>query len=161
MTKLMYTRFPRPMVLRSTTAAEMMTSNPLTFETDTPIRKAFALLTHHRIDAAPVVNHFGRPVGIVTKSDCAAWQDFTRRSMRGEFRPDETPVSEIMSSSIELIQVDELSHVVFNALIERRVRRVYAIDDKGKLVGVISMSDALRHLVDSGVKLLAEATRVR
>jgi CBS domain-containing protein len=149
------------MVLRSTTAAEMMTPSPLTFEAHTPIPKAFALLTHHRIDAAPVVDHFGRPVGIVTKSDCAAWEDFTRRSTRGEFRLDWTPVSEIMSPSIELIRIDELSHVVLNALVERRVRRVYAIDDEGKLVGVISMSDALRHLVDSGVKLLAEAARVR
>jgi CBS domain-containing protein len=148
------------MVLRSTTATEMMTPNPLAFETHTPIQKAFALLTHHRIDAAPVVDHFGRPVGIVTKSDCTAWEDFTRRSTRGEFRHDLSPVSEIMNPNIELVRMDELSHAVLNALLQRRVRRVYAIGGEGKLAGVISMSDALRHLVDSDVKLLAEATRV-
>ena len=46
----------RPMMLRILTVADIMTPNPLAFESQMPIQKALALLQFHQLDAAPVID---------------------------------------------------------------------------------------------------------
>ena len=154
MTRLMSTRRMRPRVLRPTTAGDIMTANPLSFDRSTPIQKAAALLSLHGLDGAPVVDDFGRPVGIVTTSAYTAWEEFTRRSAPETYsltRLDWAAVNEILCPNIELVALDTLSDAVIGRMIDRRARRVYVVNDAGKLVGVASTSDALRHLIDDDI----------
>jgi CBS domain-containing protein len=153
MPTLAFPRVPRPLVLRSTTAAELMTPGPLSFELHTPIHKAAALLNHHRLDAAPVVNDDDQPLALVTAAACAAWEEFSRRAAAGrgpQAQPstadDATPVSLIATPNIELVPLDAPSQAVIDALVERGARRVYVVDNYGALVGLISMYDILSQL---------------
>ena len=70
MTRLATSIATRPMSLRLSTAAELMTASPLSFDTNTPIHKASALLKFHNLEAAPVVDEYGRPLGVVSSAAC-------------------------------------------------------------------------------------------
>jgi CBS domain-containing protein len=51
------------------TAAELMTSPPLTVGPDTPLAEAARLMRDHRVKRLPVINATGRLIGIVSRSD--------------------------------------------------------------------------------------------
>jgi CBS-domain-containing membrane protein len=126
-----------------------MTPNPLAFEKQMPIQKAFALLQFNQLDAAPVVDEHHRLAGIVTTSSCAAWEEFSLRSSHHGFLPKEldmTPVWEISSPVTEWVRDVAPADEAIDRLAERRARRIYAVNDKDELVGVVSMSDLIRHL---------------
>ena len=140
---------PRPMMLRSFAVAEIMTPNPLAFEKQMPIQKAFALLQFNRLDAAPVVDEHRRLAGIVTAASCAAWEEFSLRSSPHGFVPKEldmTPVWEISSSAVQRVRENASADEAIDRLAERRVRRIYVVNDYDELVGVVSMADLIRHL---------------
>jgi CBS domain-containing protein len=142
------------MVLRLSTAAELMTANPLSFDTNTPIHKAAALLKFHGLEAAPVVDEQGRPIGVVTSAACADWQEFCVRSSPHGFVSedrDRTTVREIMSPAVEIVHEHDSSREVIEKLLQHKVRRVYVVDDMGELMGVASTADVLRHLLADGI----------
>jgi CBS-domain-containing membrane protein len=135
-------------MLRAFTVAELMTPNPLSLEKQMPIQKATALLQFNHLDAAPVVDD-RRLVGIVSAASCEAWEEFSLRSSPHGFSPEEldlTPVWEISSPIVESIHDDASADEVIDRLAERRARRIYVINDSHELVGVVSMSDLIRHL---------------
>lgn len=143
-----------PMVLRLSTAAELMTRNPLSFSKNTPIHKASALLDFNELEAAPVVDQYARPEGIVTKAACAAWQEYCVRSSPQGFTSehfDETTVAEITNPAVETVHEHDPSRDVIEKLIRQRLRRLYVVNDDGELIGVVSTADVLRHLVADGV----------
>jgi CBS domain-containing protein len=142
----------RPMVLRLSTAAELMTRDPLSFDRSTPIHKAAALLEFHNLDAAPVVDDLGRPIGVVSKRHCADWREYCLRASPHGFVSedlDHTTVDEIMNPAIELVHADDASRDVIEKLSQERLRRAYVVNDDGQLVGVVSSFDVLRHLAAS------------
>jgi CBS-domain-containing membrane protein len=140
---------PRPMMLRSFVVAELMTPNPLAFEKQMPIQKAAALLQFNGLDAAPVTDEHGRLVGIITSASCAAWDEFSLRSAphaSGLEDLDLTPVWEISSPVFESVRADAPADEVIDRLAERRARRIYVVNERHELVGVVSVADLIRHL---------------
>jgi CBS-domain-containing membrane protein len=149
----------RPMMLRLSTAAELMTSDPLSFDKNMPIPKAGALLKLHSLDAAPMTDEFRRLVGVVTASACDAWAEFTLRSSPQRFvqqMHDRTPVAEIANPVVESVRRNTAGQEVVDRLVQRRARRIYVVNDWNELIGVISMSDVLRHLTEAGYSRRAE-----
>jgi CBS domain-containing protein len=149
MTKFAYPIAPRPTALRAFTVAELMTPNPLAIEKQMPIQKAYALLEVNRLDSAPVVDELRRLVGIVSSASCAAWEEFSLRSLPHGFSREEldfTPVWEISGPIVQCIREDAPASEVIDRLAERRARRVYVVNHRDELVGVVSMSDLIRHL---------------
>jgi CBS domain-containing protein len=129
-----------------------MTRNPLWFDKFTTVEKASALLEFHDLDAAPVVDEHGRPIGVVTMDACAAWKEFRIRSSPYGFVsevPDETTVEEIMRPSVWLVHEHDAIPDVIESLLEQGGRRAYVVNGDGELVGVISTTDVLRQLLAS------------
>lgn len=150
MTRLASRFATRPMVLRLSTAAELMTRNPLTFKNQTRIQKAAALLDFNDLEAAPVVDDENRPIGLVTADACAAWREFCVRSSPHGFVSedlDAATVDQIMSPVAEIVHEETPSRDVIQKLTWQRPRRAYVVDDDGKLVGVVSTADVLGHLL--------------
>lgn len=150
MSALTHALTARPMVLRATVAAELMTTNPLTLDKMTPIPRAAELLADHDLEAAPVVDERQRLVGVVTAAACAAWAEFCVRSAPlGAPRevPDATPVDVLATATTEFVRDDATSREVVQRLARRHVRRLYVVNSEDELVGVISRSDVLRHLL--------------
>ena len=144
----------RPMVLRLSTAAELMTASPLSFDKNTPIHKASALLNLHGLEAAPVLDEYGRPEGVVTTAACADWQEFcVRSSSHGLIAEDfdQATVTEIANPTVETVYEHDPGREVIEKLLQQRLRRVYVVNDEGELIGVVSTADVLRHLLANGV----------
>ena len=126
-----------------------MTPNPLAFEKQMPIQKAAGLLQFNGLDAAPVIDERGRLVGVVTSASCVAWEEFSLRSYPHGFAREDcglTPVWEISSPVVESIREDQPTDEVIDRLAERRARRIYVVNNRRELVGVVSMADLIRHL---------------
>ena len=154
MTRLANSIATRPMSLRLSTAAELMTASPLSFDMNTPIHKASALLKFHNLEAAPVVDEYGRPIGVVSSAACADWQEFWVRSSPHGFvseNLDGTTVTEITNPAVEIVHEHDASRDVIEKLLQQRPRRTYVVNDEGELIGVVSTADVLRHLLASGV----------
>ena len=154
MTQLANSIATRPMSLRLSTAAELMTASPLSFDKKTPIHKASALLKFHNLEAAPVVDEYGRPIGVVTSAACADWQEFCVRSSPHGFISedfDRTTVAEITNPAVEIVHEHDPSREVIETLHHQRLRRVYVVNDNGELIGVVSTADVFRHLLADGI----------
>ena len=151
----------RPMMLRLSTAAELMTPNPLSFNRGDSLQKVAALLSFHELDAAPVTDEAGCLLGLVSAEACAAWEEYSRRNSPHGFSAvdlEETDISEIVNPIVETVRDDASSQEVMEKLGQRKARRVYVVTAAKELVGVISMTDLLGFLRNgSGPKRVQRA----
>jgi CBS-domain-containing membrane protein len=139
------------MVLRWTTAAELMTPSPLSFQKSDSLQKVAALLRFHGLDAAPVTDDAGRLIGQVSAAACSAWEAFSHRSSPHGFSAADlqaADISEIVNPVIETVRDDASTREVIARLRQRKTRRVYVVNAADELVGVISLTDVLRRLED-------------
>src|SRR4029079_10142151 len=127
----------RPVMLRLSTAAELMTPNPLSFKHGGSLQKVAALLSFHEFDAAPVTDDAGRLVGLISAEACAVWETYSRRSSPHGFSLadlDETDISEIVSPIVQRVRDDATSQEVIDLLGQRKTRRIYVVNSKSELV---------------------------
>jgi CBS domain-containing protein len=139
----------RPLTLPSSTVGDLMTRGPFSFHKDFPIAKAATELSRQQLEEAPVVDDEGHLLGVVNVAACAAWMEFSARSAprelsRGRF--DLAPVSEIVNPNVTCAFARTRSHRVIEWFVENRSRRVYVVNARGKLVGVLSTADIFRRL---------------
>jgi CBS-domain-containing membrane protein len=141
----------RPLALRSFIVAEIMTPNPLAFEKQTPIHNVADLLQLNGLNAAPLIDEHGRLVGVATSVACVGWEEFSLRSCPHAFAREDlgsTPVWEISSPVVESIREDNPTDEVIDRLADRRARRIYVVNNRRVLVGVVSMANLIRHLTE-------------
>lgn len=114
------------------TAGELMTRDVVTASPETPVEELARMLLQHQIGGMPVVDHNGVLVGMVSGFDVISK---TGRS-----------TEEIMSRGV--VSVTETSHVadVVALMGLHGIRRVPVVEN-GRIVGIISRSDLLRHYV--------------
>jgi CBS domain-containing protein len=153
-----------PMTLRAKTAAELMTSNPLSLRDSATLHEAVAFLIDRGISGAPVIDEAGRPVGVLSRTDVLihdretvehvlppeydsgapmsrkAWDEFQIEKV------DTTMVRDLMTPAVFSVALEAPATSVIRELCELNVHRLFVVDDNGVLVGVISALDVLRHL---------------
>jgi len=159
----------RKLTLTARTAAELMTTGVVSIDQAAPLRQAVATLVDRGFSAAPVTDAAGRPVGVVSMTDvvvhdrnAAAFAkpvpDFYLRSdleaalgePTGGFQvevADRTPVKDVMTPVVFSVRPDTPARQVIEEMLHLRVHRLFVIDPDGVLVGVVAMSDVLRHLL--------------
>lgn len=121
--------------LRPITAGELMTREVVTASAETPVEELARTLLKHQIGGMPVVDGSGVLVGMVSGFDVISKNGKT--------------TAEIMSrgvvSVIEEAGVDD----VVSLMGLHGIRRVPVVAN-GRIVGIISRSDLLRHYVAQG-----------
>jgi CBS-domain-containing membrane protein len=158
MTTITVERGARPLVLRPFVAGDLVTTRPLVLDVLTPVRKAAALLRHHDLDEAPVVNVHDQPVGVVTAAACAEWEGYSRRvcpHANHEDCLDLSPLADVLVPSITLVRESAPYQDVVAALLDNPCARLYLIDDDGALVGTLDSADVLRRMVPEESRQLA------
>jgi CBS domain-containing protein len=117
------------------TAGELMTSDVVTASPETPVAELARTLLKHQIGGMPVVDAAGVLVGMVSGFDVI--------SKVGK------STAEIMSRGV--VSVTEESGVgdVVSLMGLHGIRRVPVVAN-GRIVGIISRSDLLRHYVSQG-----------
>jgi CBS domain-containing protein len=151
-----------------------MTSTVVSIPANASVREAMAMLIDRGFSGAPVVNDAGRPVGVVSQSDILIHdrnhvafakqvpEYYVHSNLNaavgepvGGFQVeavDRTTVGDVMTPIVFSVSPDSIAREVIAEMLRLRVHRLFVIAGDGVLVGVIAMSDILRHLLDTGVR---------
>lgn len=130
------------------TAADLMTPNPITLPETTPLAEAAAVMADRGLKRIPVVDAQQRLVGIVSRSDLLATvaEGLRQRPATPIKLPDGAPttVSAIMITDIPTVRPDTPLAETLDRLLETDRRRVIVVDDKQRVVGIITDGDVMR-----------------
>jgi CBS domain-containing protein len=105
------------------------------------VREAVELLTRRGISGAPVIDHAGRPVGVLSRADILVHDRETSNPAADSER-----VRDIMTPAVFCVGPNAPASRVVRELLDLRVHRLFVVDNRGTLIGVISVLDLLRHL---------------
>jgi CBS domain-containing protein len=157
------------LTLNAKTAVDLMTPDVETIHDRMTVKEAVAFLTTHGFSAAPVVDCTGKPVGVLSQTDIVKY-DYEKvehvheapapehrgklvtqwgERLRGGYQveaPDDTPVRDIMTPVLFSVEPGTPVPTVVDALLALGVHRLFVLNAGGRVVGVISALDVLRHL---------------
>lgn len=149
-------------------AVDIMKSPVVTLDDDVELREAARLLSDEHIGGAPVVDHAGRALGVVSLFDIVSslagvergegepggfyrqgklnFVDMEEVEVGESPEPAGTTVAEIMAPGLIAVSSEATLGEAARLLWEKQIHRVFVRDAKGRLVGVISTMDILRTL---------------
>ena len=161
-----YRLFGLLLMLTLTTApavTDVMTPNPISVTSTTPLNTAVKLIADHRISGMPVIDD-NQLVGIISESDLM-WQETGANPPPYIMVLDsviylENPatfekelhkalgqlVGDVMTKSVFTIQADASLQAAAKLLHRRNVHRLIVVDDKQKVVGVLTRGDIIRYM---------------
>ncbi|MBI2921354.1 MAG: CBS domain-containing protein [Planctomycetes bacterium] len=116
------------------TAGEVMSSPVKTVGLDATIWEAADALRKGGVSGAPVVDGRGKPAGVFTLSDLAAYV----LSTRGDFR-----VREFMTAGVVTVSPEATTSEVVETMRRNKVHRVFVAGADGQLAGVVTPLDLL------------------
>ncbi len=122
----------------ATTVAQILTGKGAkiwSVTPDTSVRQAVELMNERDVGAVLVVSA-EKLVGIVSERDCA------RKVILRERIAAETPVRQIMTSTVVYVKPEQTTEACMALMTEHRIRHL-PVMDAGKIVGVISMRDVV------------------
>jgi CBS domain-containing protein len=121
-------------------ARDIMTENPVSVRTSTPIYEAVELMVKHGISGMPVVEPDMTLVGILSEKDVIRLINDTRT---GEYMT----VDDFMTQPAVHFDQDECLLDICDFLTRNIFRRA-PITSKEKLVGIISIRDTLAYILE-------------
>jgi CBS domain-containing protein len=155
------------LALEAQTAADLLTRQVVSVPASATVIEAEALLRDRGLSAVPVVGENGEPVGVFSRADVISFDCEENgyptplpAAAPGAGTPppaggscvlcieDVGPprVRDIMTRVVFSVGPDTPASRVVDAMLSLRVHRLYVTDPAGNLVGVVSMTDVLRHL---------------
>ena len=116
---------------------QIMRKNIVQIAPDTSVRAAAALMEMLNIGILPVCKD-ERPIGVVTDRDIVV------RLITKTGGGADVPISQIMSHPVLTCQVDDDIETIAGIMGDHQVRRLLALEDDGRLVGVVTVGDIAR-----------------
>lgn len=140
--------------MRAPTVADVMASPVVTVETTTPFKQVATLLAEQGISAVAVVDGVGRPVGVVSELDLVhkesereSWEPSlfsTKDRWRRWNRSQGVTAQDIMTAPMVTVPQDEPVATAARRLTDVKLRRLFVVDEAGRLVGVFARRDVVR-----------------
>ena len=139
---------------------DIMHPGVLSVRDDMPLRELAALLIHHKISGAPVVDAEGRPVGVVALSDLVAHAAGLDAPKEGGFLTDlwatpshdhelhlseEAVTRDIMTTFVVRVQEEAELTELIDLVCEVRLHRVLVTNGE-RLTGIVSTIDLVAQL---------------
>ena len=137
---------------------DIMSRSIVTVRFATELEEAWNLFRAHKIRAMPVVDNFGRPIGIVTVADFLRQLDDTTAAglavrLQGLLRrtPGATSekaevVGQIMTAKIYTARMNTPVSDLVHQLSENNLHHIPVLDDTGKVAGMVTQSDLIAAL---------------
>jgi CBS domain-containing protein len=132
----------------------LLSSKPRTVWTigpEEPVLEAIQIMADKHIGGLPVLRD-EELVGIVSERDYARKVILLGRSSS------DTPVWQIMTSDVVTVSPDELVHRCMEIMTERRIRHLPVVE-KGKLVGIISIGDLVKAVIEEQQQTITQLER--
>ena len=118
---------------------------------ETPVLEAIQVMADKHIGALPVMRD-DELIGIVSERDYARKVILLGRSSS------DTPVWQIMTSDVVTVSHDEAVHRCMEIMTERRIRHL-PVMEKGKLIGIISIGDLVKAVIDEQQQTITQLER--
>ncbi len=119
-----------------------------TVDVDEPVLGAIQIMADRHVGALPVLRD-GELAGIVSERDYARKVILLGRSSA------ETPVWQIMSSPVVSVGPEESVRRCMELMTERRIRHLPVVE-AGRMVGVISIGDLVRAVIEEQEETIAQ-----
>jgi CBS domain-containing protein len=120
--------------------AELMQTNLKTISTDATVADAVDALTEAQVSALPVLDRYGRAVGIVSTRDVLRAESTCETPEVRELLFEKALVLEIMAAWPTTIDPDMDGRQAAQEMLYLNVQRLF-VEFEGALVGVISQTD--------------------
>ena len=143
---------------------EVMVEQVITVATGDPVEKCANLMLEHNISGLPVLDESGRVVGIVTEGDLIRRASRIRAPGYLEIlggliylgspkkfvdeikRAMSLSAGEMMTKKVVAVSPEDTLEQAATLMVNNEINRLPVIDGKGKLVGIVSRRDIMRHL---------------
>ncbi len=142
--------FPRQVKVR-----DAMTPDPKAISAESPLDEAARLLLSSIFTGLPVVDHAGRPIGLITQGDLIkrgkmplrlgliAESDTDAREKILNALADKR-ASEVMTRPVVIIEEDRQLTEAVDLMLKKEVKRLPVVDKAGRLTGVLSRLDVFK-----------------
>ncbi|MFC3170235.1 MULTISPECIES: CBS domain-containing protein [Paracoccus] len=109
----------------------------VTIRPDATLAQAAQMLSEQRIGAVVVSDDGSTPQGILSERDIVR--------QLGAHGPDvlSTPISEVMTRDVQTCQMGDDALVILERMTQGRFRHLPVVDDQGRMLGVVSIGDAV------------------
>ena len=132
------------------TVAQWMTKNPTTIEQDASIIEAIHLMKEKGIRRLPVMSK-GRFVGLITErmiKDYTPGKATSLDTWEVHYLLSKTAVKDVMNDKPQTVTPElELGHAA-QVILDHKLYGLCVVDAKGELVGIMSVGDMLKALVE-------------
>ena len=125
------------------TAADIMTKKLISVTPQTDVMDAVDLLLKNKISGAPVVDHRGRLVGILSELDCV---NHISHCAMTNTPPD--VVGELMTKELTTVAPETTLLTLAHIFTTKRYRRLPVVSAQGQLLGQLSRRDLMRALFE-------------
>jgi CBS domain-containing protein/PII-like signaling protein len=144
-------------------AADVMTANPITLPSTTPLAQAAAVMADRQLKRLPVVDDQARLVGMVSRYDLlkTVAEGLRQRPSEPIQLPEGAPatVGAIMLREVPTVHRDTPLAETLDRLLETEKRRAVVVDQANRVVGIITDGDVLqraaRRVRPGALRLLA------
>jgi len=132
--------------------SDVMATSVVTVDRATPYKEIARLLAEHRISGLPVLKLGREVVGVVTEADLLTAEARTARRLQSahrlgrRHRAGQHPAytaGELMTSPAITIGPHVTVHAAGRVMSDRHVRLLPVVDERGRLIGVVSRRDLL------------------
>lgn len=148
--------------------AEVMTSPVFSVRRDTPLQEAVTLLSSHHISGLPVVDDVGALVGELSEKDLMVRESgfdagpyvmfldaviYLRNPLEWNRQVHQvlgSTVGDVMSSQPHTCTGTTTLPQAARLLNDRRIQRLFVVNDHGSVVGVLTRGDVVRALAEAG-----------
>ena len=123
-----------------------------TIDAGEPVRTAIQLMADHFIGALPVLEA-GRLAGIISE------RDYARKVVLMGRKSTETTVGTIMSAPVIQVGPEHTVNECMQLMTDKRIRHLPVVAD-GKLIGVISIGDCVKAVIDEQKHEIEDLRRI-
>ena len=116
--------------------------HPAAVGPETSAADAIRLMLEHRVGGVTVVDGDGTVTGVFTE------RDVLRKLALSGRDPAKTPVSELMTTPVVLATVNTTPGEAFSVMMDRHFRHLPVVDDRGRLVAMLSIRNLLQWRVE-------------
>jgi predicted transcriptional regulator len=144
------------------TAGDLMSASVMMVPEEMSLQGAAHLLAQCQVSGAPVVNHEGRCIGVLSANDFVRWIDKRRADTprdhhHGSFcagweivDPGQLPqeaVANYMTRDPVMVAPNTTIALLAKMMIDAHIHRVIVVDHRGRPAGIVSTTDVLAAIV--------------
>jgi CBS domain-containing protein len=120
-----------------TSVQDLMTSNPKTIESGSPVVEAAKIMRDENVGIVPIVDG-DRLVGTITDRDIAVKVVAESKDVRS------TTVGQVASRDLVTVDPQQDLDEALRLMAQHQVRRLPVVEEDGRLVGILAQADVAR-----------------